>query len=258
MRHPFRLLVVLMTALCSMPTLAQTTGSSEVSVDGAPHSSAAWRLAHTPMRGRIGAMIGDQAGGPIRYNTRFPELKSDPHPSSYYHAPAFAGLEGEFALRTGALLVGTLVRRDPWHKSMASRSVVHSGESWVVESFDFHGESLAIGWVFGERYREAPWTADCALVYDQGEVKTSLSRSSDPKASEAKIQIKSASLRSRLHMGTVNSGALQVSVGPEIHLPLWSQVSENADAPIRDWVLENVQLKNSAAIGFGFTSSLRF
>jgi hypothetical protein len=258
MWHPFLLLFLVTVNLSSMSVLAQMPDSFEASNDDVSHSSPAWRHAHTPMRGRLGVIIGDQAGGPIRYNTRFPEVKSDPHPSSYYHAPAFAGLEGEFALRTGALLVGTLVRRDPWHKSMASRSVVHSGESWMVESFDFHGESLAIGWVFGERYREAPWTADCALVYDQGEVQTSLSRTSDPKASEAKIQIKAASLRTRLHMGTANSGALQVSVGPEIHLPLWSQVSENSAAPLRDWVLANVQLKNSAAIGLGFTSSLRF
>jgi hypothetical protein len=126
-----------------------------------------------------------------------------------------------------------------------------------VETFDFSGQALALGWVFGERYREATWSADCALIYDQGNVRTSLTKTMDASASDSSIQIKALSLRTRLHVGTVSSGLWQLSSGPEIHMPLWSQLAENSDVRLRGWVAEHVQLKNSAAIGLSVMGSVR-
>ena len=241
------------------PDLRGNSKSQELGIEAGSlsQSSAQWRNPKTPSRARVGLSLGDQAGGPVRYNTRFPELKSDPNPASYYHAQAFVGLEAEYGLQSGALLIGGLSRRDLWHRSIAARSVVQNGEDWMVEDFDFSDQAFLIGWVFGERYREAAWSADFALVYDQAVIKASMSREVVPSTSNAKVSLSAASFRTRIHFSKVSSGPFQLSAGPELHLPVWSQLKDDSDINIRSWVGKSVDLKNSAAVGFGIMTSLR-
>jgi hypothetical protein len=237
---------------------AQSPDSLAAPASILPQNAANWQTPYTPMRGRVGLYVGDQAGGPVRYNTRFPEVKSNPHPASYYHAPAFAGIEAELATSKGALLMGALLRRDLWHSAITGRAVNHLGETWLVESFDFSDQAVFVGWVFGQRYQEAMWSADFAIVYDQGRLVTGLSRPTDVEAVKATVNIRAFSLRARLQRAIIGSRALQVTLGPEIHVPLASKITETSDAELRGWVAENLQLKNSAAVGLSLMTSLRF
>ncbi len=223
-----------------------------------PENSSRWKYSHTPSSARFGVSIGDQAGGPIRYNTRFPAAKSTSNPSSYYHTAAFASAEFEFALKNGGIIIGAHSRRDYAHKGIVSRTTQRDQQTWSVENFNFYDTGGVLGWAFGERYREAIWSADFAMIYDHGGVNIGLSRADYGGVSRARARIDAVSFRSRLHVTTGNSGMFQLSAGPEIHVPLWQGVTVDSDPELRGWVADRLDLKGSAALGLGVMSSVRF
>lgn len=222
-----------------------------------PQSSVLWQYPHTPFKVRFGFFVGDHMGGPIRFNTRFPDIKSDPHPASYFHSLASAGGEMEYAVTSGGILLGAIFRRDLWHKGIVGRSLAVDGEVWQVDDFSVNSTAFTIGWVFGERYREVPWSADLSLVYDRGSADAVMMRSSGA-TSIAQSYIEALTLRSRFHVHTRVSTSMNISAGPDIYVPMWQDNADRSDAVIRAWFSEKVQLKSSAALGLSVMGSYRF
>jgi len=235
---------------------APPSGDSDLQVLDVPQSSSLWHYPHTPFKTRFGIVVGDQAGGPVRYNTHFPDVRSDPHPASYFHSLVSIGGEFEYAFKRGGLLLGALVRRDVWHRSMKRRSIIRENETWTVEDFAVSDNGLLFGWVFGERYREVPWAADLALVYDRGSVDLTLGRS-DGSTALGQVNIEVLSLRSRFQFGWTSSQAFSFSLGPEIHLPIVQKPSDRSDAVLQEWVKTNLELKGAAALGVSMMASYR-
>jgi hypothetical protein len=224
---------------------------------GTPQSAPNWRYAHTPMKVRLAFFIGDQAGGPVRFNSRFPEVKSDPHPASYFHTLPMVGGELEYAMKWGGVLVGALFRRDVWHPGIKGRSLIINQQTWAVDDFSLNSSGLVFGWVFGERYREAPWTADIAFVYDRGSADTTLSEASGTTAI-GQVGIDALTLRSRLQFNLRGSNALNFSAGPDFHVPVWQSMTDQSDAAVKTWLASHLELKSSASIGFSLMSNYRF
>jgi hypothetical protein len=249
-------------ATASQPDLATSSAVSARSGAGSagelPQNPAQWRFPHTQSRLRLSMAGGLQAGGPIRYNTRFPEAKSDPHPPSYFHAPSFVSAEIEYALKYGSILVGVVTRRDEAHNGIKSRTAIHDGQVWRVGRFKFTDTGAMLGWVFGEPYREAWWTADFTLIYDRGRVDSDLAQVDTFDVFPARVNISALSWRSRLNIGVFRAGNFQVSLSPEIHVPLWYKVLDQSDTRIRPWVADTVQLKGSAALGLGVRAGFSF
>lgn len=232
--------------------LVRPSNSSDI-----PQSSVLWQYPHTPFKVRFGFFVGDHMGGPIRFNTRFPEIKSDPHPASYFHSLASAGGEMEYAMTSGGILVGAIFRRDLWHKGIVGRSLTVDGEVWQVDDFSVNSTAFTFGWVFGERYREVPWSADISLVYDRGSADAVMMRSSGTTAI-AQSYIEALTLRSRFHFHTRVSTSMNISAGPDIYVPMWQYSADRSDEALRAWFSEKVQLKSSSALGLSVMGSYRF
>ena len=253
--------VMLVAALSlGAPAFANSDAdNSEITTLTAAQNSPRWKVPRTPQSFRIGINAGDHGGGPVRYNTRFPEVKSDPHPASYYHGPAFAAVEVEFVTSAGGLILQVVTRRDLWHKAIAGRSVTHEGEIWSVDAFHFADQGAYLGWMLGERYREAPWMVDFGLMYEQALVTAKMSTLANPERPyEFKERLDACSARARAQFCTTGSGTLQACVGPEIYIPLFSRKYDGSQAALYGWVSDQLQLKNSAAVGLTLGSSLRF
>ncbi len=222
-----------------------------------PQSSVLWQYPHTPFKVRFGFFVGDHMGGPIRFNTRFPDVKSDPHPASYFHSLASAGGEMEYAMTSGGILLGAIFRRDLWHRGIVGRSLTAEGDVWRVEDFSVNSTAFTLGWVFGERYREVPWSADLALVYDRGSADVVMMRSSGVTAI-AQSYIEALTLRSRFHVHTRVSTSVNISAGPDIYIPVWQVTEDRSDEALRSWFSEKVQLKSSSALGLSVMVNYRF
>lgn len=224
-----------------------------------PQSSVFWRYSHTPFKVRLSAFLGDNAGGPIRFNTRFPEVKGDPHPASYFHSMPMFGAEFEYARDWGGLLFGAIVRRDTWHPGIKGRSALMGTSTWKVDDFSVNSTAFLLGWVFGERYREAPWTADVSLIYDRGAADTTLSQATG-EAAVGQVSIDALTLRSRIHFNILatSANAVGFSAGPELSFPVWHSLSDQSDAIFGTWLRETLQLKTSTAFGVSLMSSYRF
>lgn len=228
----------------------------EETSDEIPQSSPNWRYPHTPLKVRFSVYLGDQVGGPIRFNTRFPEVKSDPHPASYYHALPLVGGELEYAVARGGVLLGAQFRRDLWHSGIKGRSLKVEEKIWQVDDFSVSSSSFVFGWMFGERYREAPWTADLALVYDRGSAEATLSDEMGVMAI-GQSGIESLSLRSRLHLSLGGSGHFNFSLGPDFHVPMWQSTSDQSDGVVKNWFSRHTKLESVAAVGFSLMTNYR-
>lgn len=217
-----------------------------------------WKYNHTPFKYRIGISAGDHAGGPIRFNSQFPEVKANPHPASYYHATSFAGVEFEKAMTTGGLLISMLKRKDFAHRGINGRSIAVNNEIWTVENFEYSGNALFIGWTLGSRFREAIWSIDLGFIYDRDSIDFSVIKSTFETRAIGQMNIEALSFRSRLHGGPVSSNPFQISLGPEIHVPVWQRISNRSDPDLKSFVDNSLDLKASAAIGLGLLTSYRF
>ena len=236
--------------------LKQELESSGVSSE-VPQSSPNWRYPHTPFKVRLAFFLGDQAGGPVRFNTRFPEVKSDPHPASYFHALPMIGGELEYAMKWGGLLVGALIRRDVWHPGIKGRAIAIDNQTWTVDTFAVNSAAFVLGWVFGERYREAPWSSDIALVYDRGSADTTLTEVGGSTAI-GQVGIDALTLRARLQFNLYGSNEINISAGPDFHLPAWQSLVDQSDENIKSWLANHIQLKSSASIGLSLMTNYRF
>lgn len=230
-------------------------GSSLIPPDEIPQSALDWRFPHSPQIARFTLIAGDQGGGPIRYNTRFPEVKGNPHPASYYHAAPFLGAEMEFSLARGGILIGGLARRDLWHQGIVGRSVQGDGGTWVVNHFGYRDSAFILGWVFGERYREVPWTSDLSLIYDSGTIAVKMSRLDDGLESEGRVRLIALSMRARLQLQLWSVKRASIGFGPEFHLPIYYSTATDSDLAIQGILKDNLKFKSASAIGAGMTAS---
>jgi len=222
-----------------------------------PQSSVLWKYPHTPFKVRFAISVGDHAGGPIRFNTHFPEVKSDPHPASYYHGLANLGGEVEYALKWGGVMLGAQMRKDLWHPGIKGRIATVGSDQWSIDDFAVNSTGLVAGWVFGERYREVPWTTDLAFVYDRANADVTFSNSSQTSVM-GQVNMEVLALRCRFHFNSTSSRGLGFSAGPDLHFPIWSAVSDRSDEVLNGWVGEYLELKTAAALGFSAMTSYRF
>lgn len=223
-----------------------------------PQSARDWRYPHTKQIARFTVQVGDQGGGPIRYNTRFPEVKGNPQPTSYYHTAPFVGAEIEFALTRGGIILGGLARRDLWHNGIEGRSIQMEDKTLAITNFNYTANAFVVGWVFGERYREAPWTSDLSLVYDTATIKINMKPSTGAPESEGRARLIALSLRGRLQFWWMTSQTLSLGIGPEIHAPLYSSTQIDSDSEIETIISNKLQFRSSAAVGAGASASFAF
>lgn len=214
----------------------------------------------TPYDFRFAFEVGDQAGGPIRYNTRFPTPSSDPNPSSYYHAQAFVGANMEWAFNQGALQLGVLTRRDLAHRGIEGRSVLDpNNQSWSVNQITFRSNALSCGWIFGRTYREAPWRVSLASVLDSSMITARVKDDATGKNNyTTKSQMIALSLRGRGMWRIAGTGLFDLHLGPELHLPVYSKSSTTTDEAVSAWLSDLLDLKSSAAIGLVAEVGIRF
>lgn len=223
-----------------------------------PQSARDWKYPHTKQTAKVSLIVGDQGGGPIRYNTRFPDVKGNPHPASYYHTAPFGGAEVEFSVPRGGVLLGGLARRDLWHRGLEGRTVLLSNEPWTVNQFQYSSSAFILGWVFGERYREAPWVADLSFVYDTATIKINMKPSSGDVESEGRARLIALSLRSRFQFLLMSRNRVSLHAGPEFHVPLYSSSTVDSDEKIYDLIEQNLKFKSSAAVGAHLVTGFRF
>lgn len=214
----------------------------------------------TPYMFRFSLEAGDQAGGPVRYNTRFPTSPDDPNPTSYYHTQAFAAANFEFAFERGALQLGALTRRDFAHRGIEGRSELGpDGNYWTVKKLDFRSDAFTLGWVFGRMYREAPWVVSLASIVDYSQMTIQVANTNDAsQVRQSQTKMIAATLRGRLLMRLLGSGLLDLHVGPEFHVPLYSKVKTTTDSDDAAWVGDLMRLQSTSAIGLVAQMGVRF
>lgn len=251
--HVSALAIVLLVAVAYGQDGSAPSQDSDSSVS---ESAKDWRYPHTPQLVRFGVGGGGHAAGPIRYNTHFPEVKGNPHPTSYFLGPAHFGVEMDVAFSNGGLLMGVLERRDVAHPGINSRTTSSDDRIWRVDDFAFRDRALMVGWVFGERYREAPWSADLALVYDDVVIDSRLTQDASQDRITGRVDMQAISLRARLQVRVAGWRAIMLSAGPEIYVPLWFQQTDKSELPVRPWFREVLELKPSAALGLGATMAI--
>ncbi len=208
--------------------------------------------------GRVSLLLGDQLGGPVRYNTRFPTTATDPNPASYYHGQAFLGLGYELPLSTGAVLLEGIVRRDLAHPSIVNRELSMDSQTYSVEEFSFGSQALVFGWGFGTQYKESLWRSSLAVVTDRTIVKTTLYRVTDPVNFTSTYTLWAWSLRGRVLFKVYNFGIFDFHAGPDLHMPIYSFLVSRESENTPDWVKQTVDLKSSAAVGISLESSTTF
>lgn len=223
-----------------------------------PQSARDWRYPHTKQMARFTVLVGDQGGGPIRYNTRFPQVKGHPHPASYYHTAPFVGAEIEFALARGGIILGGLARRDLWHQGIKGRSLQIEDKTLIVTDFNYTANAFLVGWVFGERYREAPWTSDLSLVYDTATIKINMKPSTGELESEGRASLMAVSLRGRIQFWWMTSQRLSFGIGPELHAPLYGSTQVDSDSQTKTIISDKLHFKSSAALGASASASFAF
>lgn len=217
------------------------------------------KLAVNSYRFRLSLDFGDQLGGPVRYNTRFPVEPKDPNPSSYYHTQAYAGISAEYALAKGAIQFGLLTRRDLAHRGFKDRVLTDfNGALWRVEELNFHSDAVTVGWVFGEMYREAWWKASLASVWDQAVLNTTLVNEATSEYSKITLIMRAVSLRAKVMVRVLGTGAMDFHIGPDCHLPIYSLMRKLDRQSIEGFASSRLELKNSAAIGLGGEFGVRF
>jgi len=241
-------------------SLGQAGYCSESDTNDTPaDNSPYFQHAVTPYRMRLSLEAGDQAGGPVRYNTRFPTRAGDPNPASYYHAQAYFGLGLEYASNKGALQIGALTRRDIIHRKHADEVYLEDGVTpWRVEFLAFHSEAFSVGWVFGKVYREAPWKASLATVYDQTSLSTKVVREATGEYSAIDLVLRSFALRGRLMMRLLGTDYLDLHAGPDCHIPIYSMSRKLDRQGIEGKVSNDLELKSSAAVGLGAELGVRW
>jgi hypothetical protein len=163
----------------------------------------------------------------------------------------------EYAMTSGGVLLGAVFRRDLWHRGIVGRSLAADGDVWRVNDFSVNSTAFTFGWIFGERYREVPWSADLSLVYDRGSADAVMMRSSGATAI-AQSYIEALTLRSRFHFQTRVSSSLNISAGPDIYVPIWQDMQDRSDEALRSWFSEKVQLTSSSALGLSVMGNYRF
>lgn len=222
--------------------------------------TASQTAAVSPYSFRIAIEGGDQLGGPVRYDTRFPTAGKDPNPSSYYHTQAFAGANFEIPFSKGALVVSGLMRKDLAHRSMEGRSDFGSdGALWTVKKMEFRSYALSCGWIFGKMYREAAWKASLASVVDVARVSTQIEDLSDSnRVYESDSNLIAMTLRGRVLWRLFGTGMVDFHMGPELHLPVYSRKSTKSSTEDASWVGDTVDLRSSAAIGLVAEVGTRF
>lgn len=251
----------IMGGLC----LKASAGFAEKSQNGASetlasHPSNAGTLSPvvTPYTGRFALEAGDQAGGPVRYNTRFPTPGNDPNPSSYYHSQAFLGANFEVAFAKGAFQFGVLTRRDLAHRAIEGRmDTGPDGIAWTVNEMEFRSNAITCGWLFGRMYREAPWRVSLASVIDVARVKAIVG-ADNHESYKIESNLIALSLRGRAMWRVLGVHALDLHAGPELHVPVYSKRSTKTDDDTAPDSGDLIDLKSSAAIGLAIEAGLRF
>ncbi|MCX6124520.1 MAG: hypothetical protein NTV34_07190 [Proteobacteria bacterium] len=199
----------------------------------------------TPYQWRFSLDIGDQAGGPVRYNTRFPDDAVDPNPGSYYHAQAFAGVSVEYAFSKGVFQWGLFTRRDIAHGNIAGRTYSSDGRLWTVDKFAFKSDGVAIGWVLGR-----------AVVADRARLSISLKEDKNLERT-VDVSMWAASLRSRVMFRMLGKDSLDLHIGPELHVPIYAHTTKPSLDSEEGRLAQIADVKNSAAIGLMLEMGLK-
>ncbi len=211
----------------------------------------------TPINQRFSIFAGDQAGGPVRYNTRFPTEAKDPNPTSYYRAQSFIGVGVEMASTQGAFLLEGLIRKDFSHHSPVER-IDRLGDSDVeVKKFNFESRAMILGWVFGSLYQEASWKSSLGLVTEYSKLNIQTYNINQDLSVDSSYQMWSWSLRSRIEGQLVSNNLFDVYFGPELHLPIYSFKMKDEEANVPEDLFKVLDFKNSAAIGLGMSIGFR-
>ncbi len=230
--------------------------ASVSSVEQLPQSAVDWQHAHSPQNLRWIFYLGDQGGGPVRYNTQFPEVKKSGKPISYYHGAAFLGAEVQYSLSTGSILLGGVLRRDVWHRDMEGRRVTLDGDSLRVSRFVYSDSAVLLGWVFGRRYREERWTSDATLVYDVGSIKTEFFNETSEQSLRSETTLQALSMRFRLHVWLFSGASFMFGLGPEFHAPLYQRSSAEGHQATKELMSDRLQFKSAAAVGLSLVTAL--
>lgn len=238
-----------------LPTLGQGAGEENIPVYAVEQPAP-----FTPYLFRLAIEGGDQAGGPVRYNTRFPAESSDPNPTSYYHTQAFVGANLEFAFTYGALQLGVLRRRDLAHRGIVGRLTQdQNGQSWTVKQVAFQSDAVTCGWVFGRMYREASWRASLATIVDFAKVTAQIQDEATARTTyQTESRMLAMTLRGRGVWRAAGTGMFDIHLGPEIHVPVYSRKTTTTDSEIEPWLNDSLDLKSAAAIGLVAEIGVRF
>ncbi|MCX6118363.1 MAG: hypothetical protein NT027_12530 [Proteobacteria bacterium] len=217
----------------------------------------------TPVSYRLSIFAGDQGGGPVRFNTRFPTESIGQNPTSYYHTQAFAGFGLEVTVDTGAILIESIVRRDLAHPNIESRIIDEERDKIdqkVINDFSFDSVAIVTGWAFGSPYRQAWWRASLSVLTERTNMRVNIQDriASSQQIVTATYTLWSWSLRARAFFQIAQLGPVDFLLGPEIHLPIYSFVISREDAGIPNWMNERLDLRSSAAIGASFAVSYGF
>jgi hypothetical protein len=206
---------------------------------------------YSPFNWRLFIELGDEAGGPVRYNTRFPTEAKDPNPASYYHtmAYAFTGLDRSFA--TGALRLGVGMRQDFAHQGFKDRRELIDGGEYVVNSVTIRNQSAMMGWIFGTSYAERLWESSLAGVFDLTHAKVDMARVDDSETFANEMSLASLSLRGGLQWNVLRMSNFALTIGPSIHIPVFSRVIMKRVSDKTPWFEDRLDLKNSASVGLG-------
>ena len=214
----------------------------------------------SPYAFRFALEGGDQAGGPVRYDTRFPTPGNDPNPTSYYHTQVFAGANFEIPFSKGAFTIGALTRRDFAHRAIEERSDFGpDGTIWTVKKMEFRSYALTTGWIFGRMYREAPWKVSLAGVFDVAKVSAQVEDQANPnRVYQSESNLAAMALRGRGLWRIAGTGSFDLHAGPELHIPIYSRKTTTSSPDDASWVGDIVDLKSSAAIGLAAEIGTRF
>jgi hypothetical protein len=213
------------------------------------HDDKAYKHAVTSYSRRVSFDFGDQAGGPVRYNTRFPTVSDGQNPASYYHTQAHGGIYLESFFKRGGLQLGLLTRRDFAHRGILGREESIGGTKWTVDQFNFHSDAVNVGWIFGAPYREVPWKSSLSLVFDRSVLMGTLANQTTKETRRVDVVMLALSLRGQLLFRVFGKETWDLLVGPDIHLPVYSTKQLPEEETMERSFADLADVKNTAAVG---------
>jgi hypothetical protein len=263
-REIFVLRLVLSFVVLILPeaSLKGVALCEELTSNNSPQNSTDFSHPKTSYMMRIGVIGGDEVGGPVKYNTRFPKSPTPPNPASYYRGlgKTLLHLEAPFEQK-GAFVLG-LGKKFDWSKrKIDSQFNQTDGLEVKIQQFRQSTVSTYFGWAVGESFIQSPWLAYLLLGYDQSQIDFVLNSRASEGFEETLRPISyivhSTYFLTKLLRNLGTYSFVSFHAGLHASMPLFQQVKRSGPRDVA-WLDERFDIRSRPGFGLALMLSTSF